>query len=46
MKQTWFYTIIQFNDAESYFVELTNGTKQVVLQVYTDGNVSLFKTLS
>jgi hypothetical protein len=37
---------IQFKDADNYFVELTRGTKKIVLQVNTKGEVFFFKELS
>jgi len=36
---------IQFEDADNYFVELSKGTKKIVLQVNTDGVVFFFKQL-
>ncbi|MDP4223654.1 MAG: hypothetical protein Q8868_10105 [Bacteroidota bacterium] len=37
---------VQFEDADNYFVELTKGTKKIVLQVNTEGMVFFFKELS
>lgn len=34
-----------FDDADSYFVELSNGTKTYVVKVDTDGQVSFFQQL-
>jgi hypothetical protein len=36
---------VQFDDADNYFVELSKGTKTIVLQVNTNGNIFLFKEL-
>ncbi|MBS1747824.1 MAG: hypothetical protein JST21_16795 [Bacteroidetes bacterium] len=36
----------QFEDMDSYFVELSNGTHEIVLHVFKDGNVMFFKSLS
>ena len=35
-----------FEDADNYFVELTNNTKTIVLQVNMEGLVSFFKDIS
>jgi hypothetical protein len=35
----------QFDDEDAYFVELTKGTKKIVVQVNTFGVVTLFKNL-
>lgn len=35
----------QFEDKDSYFVELSNGSKKIVVQVAMDGDVSYFTTL-
>jgi len=35
-----------FEDADNYFVELTNNTKTIVLQVNKEGLVSFFKDIS
>jgi hypothetical protein len=37
---------VQFEDADNYFLELTKGTKKIVLQVNTEGMVFFFKELS
>ncbi len=37
---------VQFEDADNYFVELTKGTKKIILQVNTEGQVFFFKELS
>jgi len=34
-----------FQDEDSYFAELSNGTQRVVLHVYLNGDVSLFKAM-
>jgi hypothetical protein len=36
---------IQFEDADNYFVELSKGTKKIVVQVSAEGNVFFFKDL-
>lgn len=36
----------QFEDSDSYFAELSNGTSQIVLHIFKDGNVDFFKKLS
>lgn len=36
----------QFEDEDNYFVELSNNTKKIVLQVNMDGLVTFFKDLS
>lgn len=36
----------QFEDKDSYFVELSNGSHEIVLHVFMDGNVMFFKSLS
>lgn len=36
---------VQFEDADNYFVELTKGTKKIVLQVNMEGQVFFFKEL-
>lgn len=36
---------VQFDDADNYFVELSKGTKKIVLQVNTEGVVYFFKQL-
>lgn len=36
----------QFEDADNYFVELSKGTKRIVLQVNPEGMVTFFKELS
>ena len=36
---------IQFDDADNYFVEMTQGTKRFVLDCDTKGNVTFFKQL-
>lgn len=35
----------QFEDANNYFVEVSNGVRNVVLMVSMDGNVSYFSTM-
>jgi hypothetical protein len=37
---------IQFDDVDSYFVELNKGTSKLVVQVFINGSISLFKKLS
>jgi hypothetical protein len=37
---------VQFDDEDSYMVELTKGSKKIVVQVSIQGNVSFFKELS
>jgi hypothetical protein len=36
---------LQFEDKDNYFVELTNGTKKIVVRVDNNGAVSFFKNL-
>ena len=36
---------IQFDDADNYFVELSKGTKKIVVQVNTEGDLFFFKDL-
>jgi len=36
---------IQFDDADNYFVELSKGTKKMIVEVTPEGNVSFFKDL-
>jgi hypothetical protein len=36
---------VQFDDADNYFVELSKGTKKIVVQVNTEGVVFFFKEL-
>jgi hypothetical protein len=36
---------IQFDDVDSYFVELSNGTKKLAVQVLMDGQVNFFTNL-
>ena len=36
---------IQFDDADNYFVEMTQGTKRFILDCNTKGNVAFFKQL-
>jgi hypothetical protein len=36
---------IQFDDVDSYFVELQKGTKKLVVQVLMDGQVMFFTDL-
>jgi hypothetical protein len=36
---------IQFDDEDNYFVELTKGTKRIILQVISSGEVFFFKEL-
>lgn len=35
----------QFEDQDSYFAEISNGTKNLVIQISTDGDVSFFQNL-
>lgn len=37
---------LQFDDVDSYFVEMRKGTKTIVLQVMTDGDVHFFTQLT
>jgi hypothetical protein len=37
---------LQFDDKDLYFVELTKGTSNIIVQVDTEGRVTLFKKLS
>ena len=37
---------MQFDDSDSYFVELSSGTKQIALHVFKNGDVVFFKKLS
>jgi hypothetical protein len=36
---------IQFEDEDNYFVELSKGSKQIVLQVTPEGNIFFFTEL-
>ena len=36
---------VQFDDADNYFVELTKGTKKMIVQVSPEGTVWFFKNL-
>lgn len=36
---------VQFDDEDNYFVELTKGTKKIILQVNSEGEVFFFKQL-
>jgi len=36
---------IQFDDADSYFVELTKANEKIVVQVMSDGGVNFFKKI-
>lgn len=36
---------IQFDDADNYFVELSKGTKKMIVEVSPEGTVSFFKDL-
>jgi hypothetical protein len=36
---------MQFEDADNYFVELTKGTRKIVVQVSPEGNVTFFEEL-
>ncbi len=36
---------VQFDDEDNYFVEMTKGTKKIILQVISSGEIFLFKEL-
>jgi hypothetical protein len=36
---------IQFDDADTYFAELSKGTKKIIVKVSPEGSVNFFKTL-
>jgi len=36
---------IQFDDADNYFVELSKGTKKIIVEVSPEGTVGYFKEL-